>query len=440
MTIGKTIKQLLEERKRVILPGFGNLEVLDSGSGVPASGKRINPPGLIIKFDTSFNKDDGVLAGAFAEVGGIDKEEAKQQVLELVDAIRFALDKGEPYPLSEAGQFRRDEEGKIHFQPDAAWVLEPGQYGLDSMDLLELDDLPGAETEPVAEPEVKKEGLGIVKAEIKPEERPEEAKKEQRKPETLEPKVDKPDDTVADAPAKEESKPEAPKPESPKPEAPKPEPPKPEPPKPPKARPEAPKPVATRTSQPTPVSHEPWKVDTKRRSGLWRAIWIVTGVLIVVLVVLIAVPSSKSERFGKRDRSKLPDYVEKSMNGTEETTTTEGKATTEGTGQAEVEEPVLSETKPVVSEPEQAEPAQVETPLIPNNFYIVAGSFSKLQNASELQDQLKAKGYPAEVMVTENRMYRVSVDSYATRSEAESSLARMKSEPGMGACWLLSNE
>ena len=34
---------------------------------------------------------------AFAQDGGVDKEEAEQQVLELVDAIRFALDKGETY-------------------------------------------------------------------------------------------------------------------------------------------------------------------------------------------------------------------------------------------------------------------------------------------------------------------------------------------------------
>jgi cell division protein FtsN len=52
---------------------------------------------------------------------------------------------------------------------------------------------------------------------------------------------------------------------------------------------------------------------------------------------------------------------------------------------------------------------------------------------------MKARGYTAEVMVTENRMYRVSIASFATRGEAESELARLKSIPGLEACWLLSN-
>ena len=65
VTIGESIKQLLEERKRVILPGFGNLEIKESGGVIPSSAKRIDPPGLIVRFDSSFSKDDGLLADGF---------------------------------------------------------------------------------------------------------------------------------------------------------------------------------------------------------------------------------------------------------------------------------------------------------------------------------------------------------------------------------------
>ena len=94
----------------------------------------------------------------------------------------------------------------------------------------------------------------------------------------------------------------------------------------------------------------------------------------------------------------------------------------------------------------QADPAVIEevtpeTPVEeePHKFFIIAGSFQNLKNASDLQDRLKGMGYPAEVIVTENRMYRVSVSSYATKEEAERDLAGIKSEPGLDACWLLSN-
>ena len=61
----------------------------------------------------------------------------------------FALHliRGRPIPLADAGIFSRDDEGKIHFQPNPSWVLEPDHYGLGSMDLLELEDLPEVEDE-----------------------------------------------------------------------------------------------------------------------------------------------------------------------------------------------------------------------------------------------------------------------------------------------------
>ena len=133
---------LLDERKRVILPGFGNLEVfVPEGTQTP-SGKRINPPGTSIKFDTSFSKDDDVLAETMAAGEVLERDEAQQRVLELVDAVKFSLDKGEDFVLPEAGTFTKDADGKILFQADPAWVLEPDQYGLESMDLLELEEFP----------------------------------------------------------------------------------------------------------------------------------------------------------------------------------------------------------------------------------------------------------------------------------------------------------
>ena len=42
-------------------------------------------------------------------------------------------------------------------------------------------------------------------------------------------------------------------------------------------------------------------------------------------------------------------------------------------------------------------------------------------------------------MVTENRMYRVTVSSYVNKEEAEKDLAGMKAESGLESCWLLVN-
>lgn len=334
MIIGKYIRMLLDERKRVILPGFGNLEVVVPEGTQSPSGNRFSPPGTRVRFDKGFSKNDGLLAEAMAAGEELGSDEAQQRVLELVDAIKFTLDKGEEYILIEAGSFSRDSEGKIRFLADPDWVLEADQYGLESMDLLELEDLP-IEEEQVRETDSK------------------------------------------------------------------------------------PAPKVTPLAPPRP----------KPKPRRWRVIWVVAALLIVVLAVLILIPSEE-DGTGEKKRlfSKKADreVVEQEQGTTEElpVETLEQGPDTE------------------IADPEPDPEPEVEEDLPPevsNNFFIIAGSFSKLKNASDLQDQLKNRGFDAEVMITENRMYRVSVSAYATKEEAEKELRQIKSEPGLQSAWLLSN-
>lgn len=342
MILGKYIKELLEEKKRVILAGFGNLEIRTPDETESPSGSRIDPPGTSIRFDSSFSKDDGLLASVYSQGEGIDEDEAQQQVLELIDAIKFALDRGDSYTLPKTGTFVRDEDGKVRFQVDPAWLLEPDQYGLESMDLLELEE------EPI----------------------------EEKAPEK----------------AKESARVATPAPEAK-----------------PKITPLAPK-------------------EPKAKPRRWRAVWIVAFLLIIVLAVLILIPTQRDES-GERTRSLLNRKAsEEVVDQPEDPPAEEERAGTEEISgetdqQTENEEPA---PEPVVEE-------------VSPNFFVIAGSFSKLRNASDLQDNLKQKGYDAELMITENRMYRVSVSSYVTKAEAEKGLAEIKKKPGMESCWLLSN-
>jgi len=333
MIIGKYIRNLLEDRTRVILPGFGNLEVVLSEGTKAAPGNRIEPPGLMIKFDSSLSKDDGLLAETMAAGEVMEREEAQQRVLELVDTIKFSLDKGDDFLLPETGTFSRDADGKVHFRADPAWILEPDQYGLESMELLELDELP-----------------------------------------------------VEGAASQDSGKGSK---------------------------------AASGTTELTPPKPKP-------KSKKWRVIWLVAAALIVVLVVLILIPSEKL--FNRQPEREVVDQVEGTRDQAEGTTDQQDAETEE---QVSEPEPVPQETE---TEEEQALPVEES-----NDFFIIAGSFSKLNNASDLQDQLKNQGYNAEMMITENRMYRVSVASFATKEEAERALAQIKTEAGMQSCWLLSN-
>ena len=334
MIIGKYIKNLLEDRTRVILPGFGNLKVVLIEGKKTGTEKRLDPPGKSVKFDAGFSKDDGVLAEAVAAGEVLELEEANQRVLELVDAIKFSLDKGEDFVLPETGTFTRDADGKVHFIMDPAWVLEADLYGLESMELLELED-----------PQNEEEAVG-------------DAGREARK--------------------------------------------------------------STGVTELAPPKPKP-------KSNRYRVIWLVAAALIVVLVVLILIPSDEPDNGERRrlfDRKPDREIVDQPEEAVEEQPAGEQE-------QAVDPEALQQEAEVEVEEPQVVE----ESP----NFFIIAGSFSKLKNASDLQDQLNSKGYSAEVMITENRMYRVSVASFASKSEAERELNRIKTEPGLESSWLLSN-
>ncbi len=393
MIIGKYVRQLLEEGKSVILPGFGNLEIKDTQGKGPTQGGRIDPPGLYIRFDAGYSKDDGLLAAACATGENMDEEEARQTVLELVDAIKFALDKGEVYSLSETGTFSRDDNGKVHVQPDQGWVLEPDQYGLESMDLLELDEEPEKEE---TQPEPETEG-----------------------PTTSEDKVQ--EKSEAEGPASGPSS--KPADESKK------------------IKPVPPPPPASKSpvkhSPGVTTLHPPVRAKASPRQNIWRVIWIIAGSLIVILIALILIPvdwnqfqnkgrvKPGTEATGEDQNMEIQDGQEASGNGdnVDRYPGSEKENAGEVTGKTD------SSTEGEINRVVEME----------HNFFIIAGSFKHLMNASDLQDQLKARGYPAEVMITDNRMYRVSVSSYATKSDAERALAGIKADPGLEACWLLSN-
>lgn len=337
MDLSKIIKQLLQDREIVILSGFGNLVMKDSGPEIFAAGSKLAPPGLSIKFDASFSKDDRQLSALYASEADIPIEEAEQQVLEFIDEIRFALDKGETYEVPQVGTFFRDDDQKVRFEIDPSWIIDPEQYGLDSLDLLELEE------EPIEEI---KEGIKETDFQLVT-------------------------DPIPAAPA------------------------------------------------PAPSSHKPVKK--------WRIIWIIAASLILILILIIVIPVNDD---GKRGLRFSREGIILQQTNTEKEV-------------APVTSEISEETESIFEEA-QAEVVEEEiiikeTPVVQNKYFIIAGSFSRLSNASDLQDRLKSEGFSSEIIITENKMYRVSLNSYPTKIEALQELRNLKSADKFKSCWLLTN-
>lgn len=79
----------------------------------------------------------------------------------------------------------------------------------------------------------------------------------------------------------------------------------------------------------------------------------------------------------------------------------------------------------------------VATPeILAMRYHVVGGCFSELQNAHNLVDSLRAKGYAAYILDQHKGLYRVTFGNFTRRKEALEVLAEVKSSEMQGA-WLL---
>ena len=110
-------------------------------------------------------------------------------------------------------------------------------------------------------------------------------------------------------------------------------------------------------------------------------------------------------------------------------------------------EPVKSETvnKPkvtsstVTSKEERFTAANGEAQdLGSKRFYIILGSFGVYENAQKFKKQLMAEEFFPGILVNENGMYRVSVNSYDDETTARSKVGEIRQKyPKYNDLWLL---
>ena len=78
--------------------------------------------------------------------------------------------------------------------------------------------------------------------------------------------------------------------------------------------------------------------------------------------------------------------------------------------------------------------------LTSNKYHVVGGCFKVRENADKLADKLIKQGYPAQVSNLGKYFFRVSVQSFQTKKEANLALAQLaKTEPEIGY-WLMADK
>lgn len=111
-------------------------------------------------------------------------------------------------------------------------------------------------------------------------------------------------------------------------------------------------------------------------------------------------------------------------------------------------EPVKSETvtkpaavsaNPVTSKEERVTAANGEAKdLGSKRFYIILGTFGVYENAQKFKKQLMAEDFFPGILVNENGMYRVSVNSYDDETTARNRVGEIRQKfPKYSDLWLL---
>ncbi len=115
--------------------------------------------------------------------------------------------------------------------------------------------------------------------------------------------------------------------------------------------------------------------------------------------------------------------------------------------------------KPEPVQQEEVAPAPVTKPAVPSvtskeekvsaaqgeeagfgtkRFYVILGSFSVYENAQKFKKQLMEENFYPGILVNENGLYRVSVNSYDDESTARSRVAEIRQKfAKYGDVWLL---
>lgn len=104
------------------------------------------------------------------------------------------------------------------------------------------------------------------------------------------------------------------------------------------------------------------------------------------------------------------------------------------------EEPATTVNEPVSMRKEQVTFTRQEDKLQneSNNFFVILGSFSELNNAKNYRESLLGKGFTPIILHSETGYYRVCVNSYQNEQEARSRVSQVRqSFPEYADAWLL---
>lgn len=130
MDIAKYLAELLYHYECVVLPGLGGFIVNDRPSTVNRINHQFKPPFRKVMFNVHLKANDGLLINHIRASKGISYQDARKAVEEFVNSIDEKLDNGETFTFNNIGSIYFDSGKNVVFEQNATINYNPDAYGL----------------------------------------------------------------------------------------------------------------------------------------------------------------------------------------------------------------------------------------------------------------------------------------------------------------------
>ncbi|WP_138485015.1 HU domain-containing protein [Dyadobacter bucti] len=139
IAVENVIRKLVGDYEFVIIPGFGALLSHQVPAIYDNSSETFSPPVKKLAFNEYLKLDDGLLANFISRQEKISHTDAVEYVRKYTDNLRSALEVSGNASIVGIGEFSKNIEGKLVFEPKTEKYFKDDWYGFEKIKARKLD-------------------------------------------------------------------------------------------------------------------------------------------------------------------------------------------------------------------------------------------------------------------------------------------------------------
>jgi nucleoid DNA-binding protein/cell division septation protein DedD len=133
IAVETVIRKLVSEYEFVIIPGFGALLSHQIPAAYDEASQSFSPPAKRLAFNEFLKLDDGLLANYISRHESLSHSEAVDYVKKYTDKLRINLEESGQAEIAGIGEFRKNIEGKLVFEPNTGKYFKDEWYGFEKI-------------------------------------------------------------------------------------------------------------------------------------------------------------------------------------------------------------------------------------------------------------------------------------------------------------------